>query len=290
MNSEILKYKFICIYGPTASGKSKLALEIAEKTDAIIINADSMQIYKMLPILSSQPNVFETQEVEHKLYGIIKLEESFSVNKWLSLVKQEIQKHIDDKKTIIIVGGTGLYFSTLINGIAYIPDITEDTKSKVNDLIAGLTYEEIYDLLHKYDKSLYNKLKLNDTKRILRGLEVVIQTKKSILEWQLHNEKIFPNIKFYKIYVCPERENLYQFINERFLTMIKYGVIEEVEEILEHFEKLPKIIGLSTIKKYLEKEIIYDDMVCEVQKLTRNYAKRQYTWFNNQIKHDLIVK
>ena len=289
LSADRIKGKIICVYGPTASFKSKFAVELAQQVDGVIINADSMQVYEDVSILTSQPTNEEKNIVPHELYNIIQPTDRFSVNGWLQLAVRQINHAIERGLQPILVGGTGLYFSSIIKGIAQIPEITSDTKNTIKHSIEGLSNEETHNLLARYDHELAIKLRPNDKIRILRGLEVVIQTGKSILEWQKLNTAFFNADKFFKIYLCPPRETLYDNINKRFFKMLDDGVVDEVNNVFtKHEEKIfPKIIGLSTIHEHILGQKDFDAMVDEVQTLTRNYAKRQYTWFNNQLTHDL---
>ena len=283
LSPKSTKKKIICLYGPTASYKTQCAVALAQRIDGVVINADSMQVYKEVPILTSQPNEQDRSIVQHKLYGIISPLSSFSVGKWLRLAIEEINNAKKQRHCPILVGGTGLYFSHLINGIAKIPEITDATKNQINNLIKESNSS--YDLLKKYDAELAKKLSPRDKFRILRGLEVIVQTGQSILKWQEKNTIFFDRKDFLNIYICPPRETVYANINQRFLKMLDEGVENEVRSILAKYEnqKLPKIIGLNTIKEYISGEKDFNTMVSEVQKLTRNYAKRQYTWFNNKL-------
>ncbi|WPX97024.1 tRNA (adenosine(37)-N6)-dimethylallyltransferase MiaA [Candidatus Bandiella euplotis] len=284
--------KIICIYGPTASSKSKLAIEFAQKIGGVIINADSMQIYKDVPILTSQPTEHEKEALTHQLYGMANLTTKFSVNEWLKLAINQINATRKLGLSPILVGGTGLYFLSLIRGIAEIPQIEQTTKDYVRSLAAKSPQVGVHKILIDYDSELAQKVSPNDTVRVLRGLEVMIQTGKSILEWQKNNAKFFAETEFFKVYLCPPREKLYSNINQRFLQMLTKGVEDEVRAVFvkhEYQSIVPKIIGLSTIRDYIMHQKDLGTMINEVQKLTRNYAKRQYTWFNNQLKHDVVV-
>ena len=182
------------------------------------------------------------------------------------------------------------YRSNLIKGIAQIPAIKKTTKDKVKDL-ANKHNNNIHSLLEKYDAKLAKKLSPKDKARILRGLEVVIQTGQSILEWQKNNTVFFDRKDFFNIYLCPPRVTVYENINQRFLKMLDRGVENEVKNILTKYnnQRLPKVIGLNIIREYILGKKDWNAMVSDVQKFTRNYAKRQYTWFNNQLPHDLIL-
>lgn len=286
------KGKIICIYGPTAACKSKFAISLAKDIGGVILNADSQQFYSQTPILTSQPSKEELSLATHKLYGIINPNRKFSVYQWLEIVVKEINDSIAKGLKPILVGGTGLYFSCLINGIADIPEITKKTKAEVLSLTETMSNFEVHKLLDQYDNNLAKRLNVNDKIRILRGLEVFFETGISILEWQKSNKLFFAKDDFFNIYICPNREVLYKNINDRFLKMLNCGVVNEVASLTKIYSinELPKIIGISTLHEYSLNQISYDEMILKVQKLTRNYAKRQYTWFNNKLKHDHIIK
>ena len=284
--------KIVCLYGPTASNKSDIAISLAHKIGGIIINADSQQIYNELPILTSQPSKKSHNLAVHKLYGNISFNVRLSVYKWLELIVNEIERAIEANIIPILVGGTGLYFFCLINGIAKIPNITECTKKKVQTIICGKPNTEIHRLLQKYDANLAKKLNINDRMRIIRGLEIFVETGKRMSEWQKLNQLFFAKEKFLNIYSCPKREIVYSNIESRLFKMLNIGVIDEVENVLKKYslKDLPKIIGLKTISNYLMGKTTYDNMINEIQKLTNNYAKKQYTWFNNKFAHHYIIE
>ena len=285
------KGKIICVYGPTASSKTKFAITLAKKIGGVVINADSMQVYSEVPILTSQPSYEEQGIISHRLYSIINLTIDFSVHQWLNLVVKEIDDIRKQNLHPILVGGTGMYLSSLINGIAKIPEITKTTKQKIEDLTREKSNAELHDILVKYDADLAKKLSVNDKIRILRGLEVIIETGKSILKWQECNDKFYNRDNFINIYINPSRTTLYDNINSRFLKMIELGVEQEVEEIIKKYDvdELPKIIGLAVLHDYILGDISFEEMVVIIQKNTRNYAKRQFTWFNNKLNHDHVV-
>jgi tRNA dimethylallyltransferase len=286
---EDLSGKIICIYGPTASYKSAIAIKIGQKVPSVIINADAMQLYKNVQVLTAQPEDLAEGGISHKLYRFIDIDNIYSVSQWLSKATLEIKSALAEGNAAIVAGGTGLYFSSLINGLTTIPKISETVKAQVKEVIAD--YGDAYMALSVHDKDLAMKLNRNDRVRVIRGLEVKIGTGKSILTWQENTKSAFPQELFYKIYVKPEREVVYNNIEQRFEVMLQNGVVDEVKLLLSQYdiESMPKIIGLESIYKFLQEHCSYNDMVLEVQKLSRNYAKRQYTWFNNQLQHHMHV-
>ena len=175
--------KIILLAGPTASGKSKLAIHLAKKLNGEIINADSMQVYKEFSILSSRPNKKEIRQVKHYLYGWISVKTYFSAGDWLKEAKRKINLCIKKKKIPIVVGGTGLYFNTITKGISKIPNIDLKTRDKVRNLFRKLGYVKFYERLVKLDPKVKNKILASDSQRAQRAYEVKLKTKKSIFDW-----------------------------------------------------------------------------------------------------------
>lgn len=287
----IKKIQVIC--GATASGKSAYAIEQALMNNGIILNADSMQIYKHIPILTAQPGKEDFKIVPHELYGIIDVNADFSVGKWLSLIVPRINEILAIDKTPILVGGTGLYLKSLIDGFAVIPQISPKTKEYIADIKDKHTSLELHNMLKAQDIVLYNKLKPNDTKRILRGLEVYHETGKPLSEWQTNNHTSFFDRSLFSItLVNPCREVIYNNCNRRFVKMLENGAIEEVIYIMKNYPdtKYPEAIGLKEIISYLKGECTLNEATVKAQQLTRNYAKRQTTWFKHQMKYDNIIE
>ncbi len=277
------KNSSIIIYGATASGKSALALEIANQLqDAIIINSDSMQIYKEIPIITAQPSDL----TGHYLYGFLSYKDkSFSVARWLVMVRDIINF---TNKIPIIVGGTGMYISSLINGLSQIPLIPDEiTKNVTNDYDQyGLEY--IRNKLSKVDSITAKKF--SDKQRIIRALSVYQATGKTIFQLQMENHQYIETEKIMKIWVKLNRNIIYERINKRFIEIIQTGAIDEARALIEkNFDNLPKAIGLKEIIQYIKDEISKENMISIVQQITRNYAKRQETWFRNQIESDIIL-
>jgi tRNA dimethylallyltransferase len=287
--------KIIVIVGATASGKSAYALKIAEQVKGVIINGDSMQVYKELPILTAQPDISMQSQIPHKLYGIIRLNDHFSVAKWLELVKAEIESAKEKGLTPIIVGGSGLYLKSLIDGLAEIPDISKETKSKVQTMTLGKSNEEIHTLLKERDFQKHAFLKVNDIKRITRALEVYEQTGMPLSEWQLKPHKpIFPTEDFFSIHINPTRETIYANCDRRLEIMVKIGALDEVNKLLNgspslDLDTVPKILGIRELASYIIGELSLDSAIKKAQQVTRNYAKRQLTWFRHQMRYNLVI-
>jgi tRNA dimethylallyltransferase len=278
--------KIILIAGPTGSGKSEIALRLAKKINGEIINADSMQVYKEIKILSARPESYSN--VSHYLYGNISVKNNFSAGEWLKKVKVNLKKIIKKKKQPIFVGGTGLYFKLLTEGISNIPKIPDSIRTKARKLNAKLGNDEFYDLLIKLDPLIHNTIKKNDTHRLIRAYEVVTFTKKSLIDWQKKNKNYFSNYHFVKIFINPENSFLQKLLRLRLKKMFELGAVNEVKKFLKFKinKSLPanKILGIEEIKKYLEKKIPLEQAFEETFIRTRRYVKRQRTWFRGHMK------
>jgi tRNA dimethylallyltransferase len=278
--------KIILIAGPTGSGKSEIALRLAKKINGEIINADSMQVYKEIKILSARPESYSN--VSHYLYGNISVKNNFSAGEWLKKVKLNLNKIIKKKKQPIFVGGTGLYFKLLTEGISNIPKIPDSIRTKARKLNAKLGNDEFYDLLIKLDPLIHNRIKKNDTHRLIRAYEVVTFTKKSLIDWQKKNKNYFSNYHFVKIFINPENSFLQKLLRLRLKKMFELGAVNEVKKFLKLKinKSLPanKILGIEEIKKYLEKKIPLEQAFEETFIRTRRYVKRQRTWFRGHMK------
>ena len=278
--------KIILIAGPTGSGKSEIALRLAKKINGEIINADSMQVYKEIQILSARPESYSN--VSHYLYGNISVKNNFSAGEWLKKVKLNLNKIIKKKKQPIFVGGTGLYFKLLTEGISNIPKIPDSIRTKARKLNAKLGNDKFYNLLIKLDPLIHNRIKKNDTHRLIRAYEVVTFTKKSLIDWQKKNKNYFSNYHFVKIFINPENSFLQKLLRLRLKKMFELGAVEEVKKFLKLKinKSLPanKILGIEEIKKYLDKKIPLEQAFEETFIRTRRYVKRQRTWFRGHMK------
>jgi tRNA dimethylallyltransferase len=278
--------KIILIAGPTGSGKSEIALKLAKKINGEIINADSMQVYKEIKILSARPESYSN--VSHYLYGNISLKNNFSAGEWLKKAKLNLNKIIKKKKQPIFVGGTGLYFKLLTEGISNIPKIPDSIRTKARKLNAKLGNDKFYRLLIKLDPLIQNKIKKNDTHRLIRAYEVITFTKKSLIDWQKKNKNYFSNYHFIKIFINPENSFLQKLLRLRLKKMFELGAVDEVKKFLKLKinKNLPanKILGIEEIKKYLDKKIPLEQAFEETFIRTRRYVKRQRTWFRGHMK------
>jgi tRNA dimethylallyltransferase len=278
--------KIILIAGPTGSGKSEIALRLAKKINGEIINADSMQVYKEIKILSARPESYSN--VSHYLYGNISVKNNFSAGEWLKKVKLNLNKIIKKKKQPIFVGGTGLYFKLLTEGISNIPKIPDSIRTKARKLNAKIGNDKFYDLLIKLDPLIHNIIKKNDTHRLIRAYEVITFTKKSLIDWQKKNKNYFSNYHFIKIFINPENSFLQKLLRLRLKKMFELGAVDEVKKFLKLKinKSLPanKILGIEEIKKYLDKKIPLEQAFEETFIRTRRYVKRQRTWFRGHMK------
>jgi tRNA dimethylallyltransferase len=278
--------KIILIAGPTGSGKSEIALRLAKKINGEIINADSMQVYKEIKILSARPESYSN--ISHYLYGNIYVKNNFSAGEWLKKVKLNLNKIIKKKKQPIFVGGTGLYFKLLTEGISNIPKIPDSIRISARKLNANLGNDKFYSLLIKLDPLVQNKIKKNDTHRLIRAYEVVTFTKKSLIDWQKKNKNYFSNYQFVKIFINPENNSLQKLLRLRLKKMFELGAVDEVKKFLKLKinPSLPanKILGIEEIKKYLNKKISIEQAFEETFVRTRRYVKRQRTWFRGHMK------
>jgi tRNA dimethylallyltransferase len=271
------------IAGPTASGKSALALALAEKANGVIINADSAQIYRDLPILSAAPSREETARAEHRLYGVRDAADPCSAAEWAEFAKGEIADVQASGRLPILVGGTGLYLRTLHDGIAPVPPIDPEVRKRVR---AGGVEDNLLQL-QKADPDAAGRLNPNDRTRIARALEVVQSTGRTLADWQSRREGgIGKSISLSPLILLPPRAWLYERCDRRFETMVESGAIEEVRSLLER-ELDPSLsvmraIGVREIAAFLAGEIDREEMFARGSQATRNYAKRQYTWFAHQ--------
>ena len=282
-----LKSKIILISGPTASGKSKLAIDFAKKVNGEIINADSMQVYKELKILTARPEKENSNKIKHHLYGFQSVKNEFSTGQWLKLVKKKIREIRNKNKIPILVGGTGLYFKALTDGLVKIPKIPKTIRNKIRSKQKQMGQKKFYLKLLKLDKFVKNKIVSTDIQRSLRAYEVIYFTKKSIFEWYKKTKSQFKIDEFLKIYIDYPKEILVNKISKRVDQMIKDGAVEEVQNFeklnLKSDNNLYKVIGIREIKDFIDKKTSLKEMKLNIVIKTRQYAKRQRTWSRGQM-------
>ena len=282
-----LKSKIILISGPTASGKSELAIKFAKKINGEIINADSMQVYKELKILTARPIKENTNKIKHHLYGFQSVKNEFSTGQWLKLVKKKIKEIRNKNKIPILVGGTGLYFKALTDGLVKIPKIPNTIRNKIRSKQKQMGQKKFYLKLLKLDKFVKNKIVSTDIQRSLRAYEVIYFTKKSIFEWYKKTKSQYKKDEFLSIYIDYPKEQLVNKISKRVDQMIKDGVVEEVKNFeklnLQNDNNLNKVIGIREIKDFIDKKTSFKEMKLNIVIKTRQYAKRQRTWSRGQM-------
>ena len=279
--------KIILISGPTASGKSNFAIKIAKKIQGEIINADSMQVYKKLKILTARPNKKDQKNIKHHLYGFVDLKEKFSTGQWLELVIKKIKEIKKRKKIPILVGGTGLYFQSLINGLVKIPEIPLKFRNKIRMRQKKEGQKKFYKRLLKIDPMAKDKFDPNDAQRTIRAFEIKSFTKVSMYEWLNKTKSEFKDEEFLKLYVDFKREDLIKRISSRTIKMIEEGAIKEVKRFIKLKIKkelsVNKVIGIDELTQSLDKKINLDQAKELISIKTRQYAKRQATWARSRM-------
>ena len=283
-----IKSKIILISGPTASGKTEFAIKLAKRIDGEIINADSMQIYKELKILTARPNKIDIKKVKHHLYGIKSVNSKFSTGSWLKEVKKKI-KYIKKKNKIpILVGGTGLYFKSLTEGLVKIPNIPISFRKNIRSLQNKIGQKKFYQKLIKIDNSVKGRIDPNDVQRTIRAYEIMKYTKKSITEWFKKTKPIFDNTVFVKYYIEYPRDKLLDKIHSRIERMFNLGAIEEVKKFnylkVKKENSASKVIGIREINDLIEGNSNLKQTKEKIAIKTRQYAKRQMTWARGHMK------
>jgi len=279
--------KIILIAGPTASGKSNFAIKLAKKIDGEIINADSMQVYRQLKILTARPSIKDQKKIKHHLYGIVSVNKNFSTGQWLKLVTNKIKEIRKRKKIPILVGGTGLYFQSLINGLVKIPNIPIKLRNKIRKMQKKYGQKKFYKKLLKVDVKAQNKFNPSDVQRSIRAFEIKIYTKVSMYDWFNKTRPIFNESVFLKFYINFERRELIKRIEKRTKNMIKKETIQEVIKFnklrIKKDHSSNKVIGIEELSKYLKNQIKLEQAKELIAIKTRQYAKRQTTWARSRM-------
>lgn len=270
--------------GPTASGKSARALAIAQEQGGVIINADAMQVYAELRVLTARPSAQDEAAAPHKLYGVLPAREACSAARWLALAVDAIKEAWVQGKLPVVTGGTGLYLKALQEGLSPIPDVPAQIRAQATKL-----YDERgAAALQERDPAMAKTLKDGDSQRHTRALEVWLATGKSLAYWQRKaREVMFPDAEFSLEVVTQERAELYRRCDARFLVMLEQGALEEVKALkaLNLSTDLPamRAVGVPELMAYIEGKMSLEEATSKAQQATRNYAKRQLTWFRNQL-------
>jgi len=282
-----LKSKIILIAGPTASGKSNFAIKLAKKINGEIINADSMQIYKEFQILTARPKKKDQKNIKHHLYGLQSVKKKFSTGTWLKLAIKKIKEIQNKNKKPILVGGTGLYFKSLIEGLVKMPNVPLKTRNQIRLLQKKIGQKNFYKKLLKLDSLIKNRINPNDVQRTIRAYEIKKYTNISMTSWFKNTKIIFNKDSFIKIYIDFPRPELIQRINKRTQKMLNQGAINEVRKFIKLKIKkdnsATKIIGIKEILKLLQGESSLSEVKDQISIKTRQYAKRQSTWARGQM-------
>jgi tRNA dimethylallyltransferase len=274
------------IAGPTASGKSKLALALAEQTGAVIINADSQQLYADLRVLSARPSAGEEAQAEHRLYGVADAADAWSVGRWTRAILPLLAALRAEGRPALIVGGTGLYFTSLTKGLADIPDIPVEAREE-----AGALYdtegEAAFRLrLTAFDPPAAAAIAPGDRQRLTRAWAVARSTDKSLSDWQASTKPLLEPRTYERIVVEPDRAALYANCDARVAIMVEQGALDEVQALaargLDPVLPAMKAVGVREFAAHLAGEVSLETAIDQVRQATRNYAKRQLTWFRNQ--------
>ena len=274
------------IAGPTCIGKSSLAIRLAKKINGVIINSDSMQVYSNLNILTARPSKKDLLEIKHELYGYVDAAVRYNVSNWCNDVLKIIKNNEENKLPSIIVGGSGMYIDSILNGLIPIPPIPEKYKNDSLSLLNEVGTKKFTEIINKFDSESLSKISLQDSSRMRRIWEVYQSTGKKYSYWINKKNKIFLKNFSNKIFLfIPPRDDIYKKINLRFNTMINEGAIEEVKKLislnLDVSLPIMKAHGVPEITRYLYGKIDLEECIKKSQQVTRNYAKRQLTWWRS---------
>jgi tRNA dimethylallyltransferase len=287
VNSQVGN-KAVLIAGPTASGKSALALELARTHDAVIVNTDSMQVYRDLRVITARPTPAEEAEVPHRLYGHVDAAANFSAGAWVADAAVALAEVRTQKRLPIFVGGSGLYFKALTRGLSAVPPIPPEVRDSVRARLERDGVEALHAELARVDPASAERLKPRDRTRIARALEVVEATGRSLTDWHRDGlPPLLPPGQFSALFLAPERDDLYARIDARFDAMLKAGALEEVAALvarrLDPLLPAMKAHGVPALIRHLQGELSLEQAGVIGRADTRHYAKRQFTWFRHQL-------
>ena len=280
--------KAVLIAGPTASGKSALALELALATNGVVINANSMQVYRDLRIITARPTHGDEARVPHRLYGHVDAAVNFSAGAWVSDAARALEEAQAQDRLPIFIGGTGLYFKALTAGLSVVPPIPAEVRESVRARLEQNGVEALHAELARRDPRAAERLNLRDRSRIARALEVIEATGRSLLDWHREGEPpLLPKDSFRAVFLSPERDELYARIDARFDAMLGAGAVREVERLvarrLDPLLPAMKAHGVPALMRHLRGELSLDEAASIGRADTRHYAKRQFTWFRHQL-------
>jgi tRNA dimethylallyltransferase len=287
-NTSTKESKAVLIAGPTASGKSALALELAQKTNGVIVNADSMQVYRDLRILTARPTQDEEARVPHRLYGHVDAAVNFSAGHWVNDAAKVLSELRAHNRVPIFVGGSGLYFKALTRGLSAVPPIPQEVREGVRARLERDGVEALHAALAQRDPVSAERLKPRDRTRVARALEVIEATGRSLPDWHRDGlPPLLPPGAFSAVFLSPQREQLYERIDARFAAMLKRGALEEVAHLaareLDPLLPAMKAHGVPALIRHLRGEIALEEAAATGCADTRHYAKRQFTWFRHQL-------
>lgn len=294
-----MQQSVLVIGGPTASGKSGLALGIADARNGVIINADSMQLYDGLPMLSAQPSAQDQAQAPHTLYGVLPPSVKATAASWRDMALAEIETVLNKNQLPIVTGGTGFYIKTLIDGISPIPDFPPDIRARLSAWQQEIGTAAFFEELKMRDPVMAGKLDPHNTQRLIRAMEVLEGTGQSLATWQ-DLPRIAPpaHLKFITAALLPPRDILYRNCDNRFADMMTHGALDEAQEFKTRVENghvpadatLTHALGYPELCDYIDGHLTKDKAISLAQQSTRNYAKRQTTWFSNQTKADIVLE
>lgn len=274
------------IGGPTASGKSRLALKQARETGAVIVNADSQQLYADLRVLSARPSAEEEALADHRLYGVADAVDAWSVGSWSRAVTPLLAELKAEGRPAVVVGGTGLYFTALIKGLADIPDVPVRARDRAGDLFDFEGEDAFRLMLAEIDPIAEAAIAPGDRQRLSRAWAVAKSTGRTLSEWHADTRRVLEPGEYRTLVIEPERAELYAACDRRVLAMVEAGALDEVRALVKRHlnPELPamKAVGVRDFAAHLAGKVTLDQAVEAVQQATRNYAKRQLTWFRNQ--------
>ncbi|MCK1387733.1 tRNA (adenosine(37)-N6)-dimethylallyltransferase MiaA [Bradyrhizobium sp. 21] len=293
--SEGYPSKAVLIAGPTASGKSALALELALAAGGVVINADSMQVYRDLRVITARPTHGEEARVPHRLYGHVDAAVNFSAGAWVADAAKALDEAKAEGRLPIFIGGTGLYFKALTAGLSVVPPIPAEVREDVRARLERNGVEALHAELARRDPRAAERLNLRDRTRIARALEVVEATGRSLLDWHHEGQPpLLPKDSFRAVFLAPERDDLYARIDARFDAMLGAGALKEVERLaaraLNPLLPAMKAHGVPALIRHLRGEFSLEEAAMIGRADTRHYAKRQFTWFRHQLPQFAWVK
>jgi len=276
----------LLITGPTASGKSRLASAIAEEFNGTVINADSMQVYRDLAVLTARPGPAELARVPHRLFGVLDAAELCSAARWLELAEVEIAAAAREGRLPVLVGGTGLYLKALLRGLAAVPEIPAEVRRAARALHREIGGERFHAALAERDPTGAARLNPGDTQRLIRAYEVIVATGRSLLDWQREQARSI-RAGVAAVVLLPPRQALYAAIDARFVSMAQAGALDEVRSLMTRMlsPDLPalKSVGVPELARHLRGEIALEAAISAAQQASRRYAKRQMTWLRTQL-------